>query len=61
MKLQTNPIPVKFCAKILGLISNESCRLPLTTASTSTKEILHQNFDGLIFLEEKTPRDKQEV
>ena len=58
MILEMNPIPVKFCAKILGLMPSDVCRLPLTTASPSTKAILHKNLDELTFLEEKkTPRE----
>lgn len=61
MVLETNPIPVKFCAKLLGLMPSDACRLPLTAASKATKAILHKNLDGLTFLEEKTPKDALEV
>ncbi|QOI10951.1 4-hydroxy-tetrahydrodipicolinate synthase [Blochmannia endosymbiont of Colobopsis nipponica] len=40
--IETNPIPVKWACKILGLITHDSLRLPMTTLSFSNKKIVQQ-------------------
>lgn len=39
---EPNPIPVKWAAKKIGLIKNDTLRLPMTKISNSTKTILNQ-------------------
>ena len=49
---ESNPIPVKYAASLLGLCANE-LRLPLVPASLGTKELVHADLLELGVVEDE--------